>query len=60
MRKLTEKTKQELMEATETRLKMYKSFGLDLDSKVVADMESKYIIALIEIIDLEECCEKEK
>lgn len=48
--KASEKLKNEIKEATASRLKMYKNdFQLQMDSDAVIDMESKYIVGILEI-----------
>jgi hypothetical protein len=48
-KKASDKLKAEIKDATRVRLCMYKrDFRLDLDSEAVIDMESDYIVALLE------------
>jgi len=42
--------RQQIREATANRLKMYKTdFALEMDSEPVIDMETRYIISLLEL-----------
>lgn len=61
MRKLTEQFKKEIREATEFRFRMYKNdFCFDFTSEPAVNMESNYIIALLENLNIEEFCNHNK